>query len=159
MSFHSIWQERKLIHPRANTRIYVSKYWLNKSYISAYGIWCCMYKFQIRLLGFIADSSDSEGIHLFSRYPDEKWKVEALCMSVQGFQGPPEIPWNITALCYRGAWRGHSISHPLRREARHICIVVTCKYVSKFLLNKSHRSEYGIYCSILWWWHLKTDIE
>ena len=24
-----------------------------------------------------------------------------------------------------------------------------CKYVSKFVLNKSHRSEYGIYCSTL----------
>ena len=23
-----------------------------------------------------------------------------------------------------------------------------CKYVSKYLLNKSHTSEYGIYCSI-----------
>jgi len=35
----------------------------------------------------------------------------------------------------------------------------TGKYVSKLLLNKSHISEYGIYCFILKWWHLITHIS
>ena len=37
--------------------------------------------------------------------------------------------------------------------------IYVCKYVSKFLLNKSHKSEYGIHCFILKGWHLKTHIE
>ena len=36
---------------------------------------------------------------------------------------------------------------------------VKCKYVSKFMLNKSHTSGYGIYFFISKCWHLKTHIE
>ena len=34
--------------------------------------------------------------------------------------------------------------------------LIPCKYVSNFMLNKSHINEYGIYCSMLKWWHLIT---
>ena len=37
--------------------------------------------------------------------------------------------------------------------------ITLCKYVSKFLLSKSHICEYEIYCSISKWWHLITHIE
>ena len=30
-------------------------------------------------------------------------------------------------------------------------------YVSKFLLNKSHISEYGLYCSMLKWWYFNNS--
>ena len=36
---------------------------------------------------------------------------------------------------------------------------LTCKYVSKFPLNKLHVNGYGIYCSMLNWCHLITDID
>ena len=38
-------------------------------------------------------------------------------------------------------------------------LIISCKYVSILLLNKSHISEYGIYCYILKWRHLITHIS
>ena len=37
--------------------------------------------------------------------------------------------------------------------------IFLCKYVSKFLLNKLHIRDGGIYCSMLKWCHLITHIE
>ena len=33
-------------------------------------------------------------------------------------------------------------------------LIFVCKYVSKFVLNKLHASDYGMYCSKLKRWHL-----
>ena len=40
-----------------------------------------------------------------------------------------------------------------------VIYIKVCKYVSKFLLNKSHISKYGIYCSMLKRWHLITQYD
>ena len=43
----------------------------------------------------------------------------------------------------------HEYMNSLKMATHRIVGTIYCKYVSKFLLNKSHRSEYGIYCYIL----------